>query len=265
METHIYQANSGLRALFFVGAMFPFAACGAGAQYPGSYNHFQSSTTLSQTDLTRYDHLGHDLQKLSHDIKKLEQTPITRSDTVHMEIQRNSELMLERSPSRKNRIVALRSEARAERRELDRNLFNINFEGLWAILSFSGDSPAAEEELQEAREHLRRYCQIMKEIEDLTGETNAYADTWAARTKNVRYEARYAVHSSDSSVNASSHWGTHYSDPASSSSSQPKTHEESYFEWIKVPKVVGFDRNGNPVKEMRYDVILRKKIVKDND
>ena len=220
---------------------------------------------LAQVD---WNELNHQAQKMNDDLRKFKETatmaprlevaPRREEPAPRLEIAPRREAELRPLPQ-EDMLTTLRKEAQAERMELNRNLFNISFEGLWTLLSFQGDSPAAEWEMQEAREHARRYCELMKEIEARTGETNAYERTWAARESNLRFQAlgHYAVHSTDSTVTASSH-PTQVTDPTTT----PKgTHTETYYAIEKVPKVAGFKNDGTPYYKMGYDVVQKQREV----
>jgi hypothetical protein len=223
----------------------------------GGFGIQARAQTSLDNSLSQQIQLSQTLDSLSRDLKRTQDQARTgtlvhtQNETLHPQ----AETRMLTAPSTETTAANLRRELRAERAELSRNLFNISFEGLWAVLTFEGGSPAAEWEVQEAREHGRKICELEKELETLTGETSAYERTWAAREQNLRIQAlgHYAVHSSDSTVTASLH-PTQLADPTTSV--RKGTHTEYRIE--KVPKVAGFNKDGTPYYTTGYDVVQRE-------
>ena len=165
------------------------------------------------------------------------------------------------------KVAALKSDALAELEELRFHQWQVFFQGLTAILTRE-QSSATEDESREARAHAVKYLDLLKQIEELTGEKAEAERRWKERLKNLTVfpNGSYTVHTSDSTVI------TRYypeNPPRTSSNEQQKQHSKGthWEDRCGVEKCLikaGFDKNGNPYYRWGYDVVRKKVEVPNN-
>ena len=167
------------------------------------------------------------------------------------------------------RIALLRERAANELSQLRIRHFQLMLEATGTLLSYVGDpsdlSSNAEDLWAEAREHARRYLEILEDIEFYTGDRAEAQSRLQERLDNMRTEVKnYSVYTSD----ATDHVPVYQSPQSSTNDDAPPAqkpcHEEYYYPIEKVLKDVGFDEQGNPRREWHYDVVRRTRTVCDN-
>jgi len=177
-----------------------------------------------------------------------------------------AQVWLEAAPTQAERVSWLRQKAAGVLEQIHYHLFVVSIEGVNAILSWEGNSSAAEDEMREARALFTEYLDILKQIELLTGDKLA-EETYRKRMANIRIipNKTYEVETHDSTFTQRFYPVS----PVQSAStvqetSKPQTtHTEYSYPIVKVPISAGFDAKGNPTYKMGLDVVRTAKEVPD--
>ncbi|HEX7027473.1 MAG TPA: hypothetical protein VF268_09540 [Gammaproteobacteria bacterium] len=167
------------------------------------------------------------------------------------------------SPSEK--VQQLRRRAAQILAEIQFKGYEVLFQGLTTILSPRPPfSPAAEVKMNEARQLLREYFVVLREIEWITLGIKIGGENYDQRVAQVQIvqgpienisvdlDPLYSVHRSDAAV--------HIEDPGPGT---PNCRRETVYETKIVDIVVsaGFDERGNPIKRQGRDIEQRPKEV----
>ncbi|MFA4902795.1 MAG: hypothetical protein WC600_08620 [Desulfobaccales bacterium] len=195
-------------------------------------------------------------------LQELPKSPEVKSPPVIAEpISAPVQVWLAAQPSKEVQIALLKSEALGELEELRFHQWQVFFQGLTSILTRE-QSSSTEDEFREARAHFIKYLDLLKQIEELTGEQAEAERRYNERLKNLTVfpSGGYSVQNSDSAVI------TRYypeNPPRASSDEQPMqqskgTHWEDRCGVEKCLIKAGFDKNGSPYYRMGYDVVRKK-------